>query len=124
MHDYDILKEKKILYAEDDEIANVFVSRILKKNCKEVVSVNNGKEALGQFKTFRPDAIITDLAMPVMSGTELIHQVLGLNSEIPILIITAFEDEVESIGRRSNIGHITKPIDKKMLLNGLVMLFE
>lgn len=122
MDRYDVLKDKRVLYAEDDDIANEFVTRILKKHCKEVISVMNGKEALEQFRQQRPDMVITDLAMPLMSGVELIKAIRQLSADEPILVITAFEDEVESIENKTNLAYITKPIDKKILLDGLLTL--
>ena len=52
----------------------------------------NGQQGFEFFEKYKPDLIITDIQMPVMTGTKMIKLIKEINSNIPIVIITAFND--------------------------------
>jgi CheY-like chemotaxis protein len=81
----------KILIA-DDEIHIIHVVAIkLRNNGYDVVSANNGAEAYQLACTEKPDIVVTDYQMPLMTGIELIEQ-LRANEEtkdVPVVLLTA-----------------------------------
>ena len=105
----------KILVVDDQPINVQLLRRKLEHDKLEVLTANNGLEALEQVKAHKPDLILLDLMMPDMDGME-VAQRLQASSEtrsIPIIFVTARttkESKLEGL----NVGavdYITKPID-------------
>lgn len=89
----------------DDEIHIVQVVAIkLRNNGYEVITAENGEVAYGIACVEKPDAIITDLQMPVMNGVEMVEK-LRENADtanIPVIMLTARgfaveEDKMETL---------------------------
>ena len=80
----------KILIVDDEiEYQNV-VSLILEDAGYSTATCSNGQEALGYLKTNEADLVITDLRMPVMTGTELIENIRRMELDVDILVVTAY----------------------------------
>jgi YesN/AraC family two-component response regulator len=87
-----LTKNLSVLYVEDSAILLKRMSTFLNHLFKEVYQANNGKEGLESFKQNKPDIIITDLNMPVMSGHELIKNIKILDSNANIIVVSAYSD--------------------------------
>lgn len=61
-----------VLIAEDDELILKTIEHKLKKENYEVILARNGKEAIENLTTSKIDFIITDIMMPIASGTEVL----------------------------------------------------
>ena len=84
------LSDKSILVTDDSAIMRMFLvmnmRRMLRVNITEAV---NGQDALTKLMQGKYDLLLTDMNMPEMGGAELVRAVRnGLNSDIPIVIIT------------------------------------
>lgn len=113
------LKSKNILYAEDDVVTNEYLSNILRRYVAKVTSTYNGEEALRSYKDEKPDIIVTDIEMPIMNGREFIENIRAIDKEVPVVIVTAFDDEARKVVDMDNIKVLTKPINKNSLLETL-----
>lgn len=85
------MAEKKILVV-DDEIHIVHVVAIkLRNNGYEVISADNGAEAFEIACKAKPDVIVTDFQMPVLTGLELVEKLRQCEStrDIPVIMLTA-----------------------------------
>ena len=85
------MADKKVLVV-DDEIHIVHVVAIkLRNNGYEVITANNGAEALELARQERPDMVVTDYQMPVMSGLELVKELREdeRTKDIPAILLTA-----------------------------------
>ncbi|HEX4945887.1 MAG TPA: response regulator [Blastocatellia bacterium] len=82
-----------VLVAEDNDDQRELYTLFLELNGFEVKAVANGKEALQALENNCPDVILTDIAMPEMTGLELIERVRSHQklSQIPIIVITDFD---------------------------------
>lgn len=78
----------RILYAEDDETIAFLTQDSLEPHY-EVVHCANGKSALEMFKSQLFDICLFDIMMPKLDGFELAQEIRNLNSEIPIIFISA-----------------------------------
>ena len=108
----------KILLAEDDYELNELITNQLKANGYQVVSVNNGLDALNKFNEDKFDLILSDIMMPLCDGFELARQVRVVDNEITILFMSARDDKPsKQMGYRVGVDdYITKPFDLDELL--------
>jgi|SRR3989339_1897559 len=102
-----------VLYAEDEEDTRIQISAILRMFFKKVVVVQNGKEALDNFKNIPIDLILSDITMPVMDGITMVKEILAIKPTANIIIMTAHNTD-EAFLERDNLkvaGILHKPID-------------
>ena len=109
---------KTILLADDDES----VRRVLEFQLTEagftVLSSSDGSDALSQFGSNDVDCVVTDLRMPRLSGLELLEKIKAINSEVPVIVVTAF-GEVETAVTAMKSGafdYINKPFNRDEIL--------
>ncbi|AXX92491.1 hypothetical protein CPU12_09365 [Malaciobacter molluscorum LMG 25693] len=113
-----------ILFIEDDEDLRVQTQKILKTLFKNVVTATNGKEGLEAYKEFYStnsyyfDIVITDIKMPLKNGIELTKDILKINKEQDVIVISAYEDSKYLI-ELINIG-VNNFVQKPLLIDQLV----
>ena len=95
----DRVSGKRILLADDQQGVREAIRFLLLVDEHVVTEARNGKEALELFAPGRFDLIITDYAMPLVSGNELASKIKQLAPNQPILMITAFS---EDLGKANN----------------------
>lgn len=116
------MKPIKILLADDNEDI-LEILRITLSDKYDVITADNGEQALELIKAEKPDIIILDLVMPKMDGLTLCQTLKAdeVLKEIPVIIITAstynsdLPDGFWRIGAGSD-EFITKPFEPKKLL--------
>ncbi len=80
----------KVLVVEDDKAVSYIVAETLREEDFTVSVANNGLEALHLLEDgLEPDALVLDLAMPVMDGRELFREVRKRGWEMPVLVLSA-----------------------------------
>jgi len=113
------LKTVKILFVEDEQDLVAIISDTLTKLQANFETANNGQVALDKFKNGSFDLIVTDINMPVMNGLELIKHIRDLNSDIPVIIMSA-HTEPEYIKSAEELGvknYLLKPFDFIKFIN-------
>ncbi|MBF0441350.1 MAG: response regulator [Oligoflexales bacterium] len=118
----DTKRRNETILVVDDMIDMIsLISGYLKNDGYDVISAANGKEALAKCRKSRPDLIICDWMMPIMSGPEFISALkedMNLSS-IPAILLTAKSDDdskKEGVGSGAD-GFLGKPFDKNELLS-------
>ena len=103
----------KILVVEDDRDLNRSVCSFLNHSGYEATGCLGAEEAYDEMYKTTFDLIVSDIMMPGIDGFEFVKTVRALNSEIPILFMTA-RDDLASEQRGFRIGiddYMVKPID-------------
>ncbi len=105
----------RILYVEDDKTLQLSLAQMLEILGYEVACADNGKQGVEKAESWRPDLILMDMRMPVMTGDQAI-QVLRSKpdtAEIPIFVLSAFTDsKTRDLCRQVGATKfITKPPD-------------
>lgn len=117
------MADKKVLVV-DDEIHIVHVVAIkLRNNGFEVISADNGAEGFKLALAEKPDIIVTDYQMPVMTGLELVEK-LRQNEDtkdIPVVMLTArsFAIPQQQQDDLRISGCLSKPFSPKELLGNI-----
>jgi two-component system alkaline phosphatase synthesis response regulator PhoP len=117
------MSKKKVLVV-DDEVHIVHVVAIkLRNNDYEVISAENGAEAFKLACTEKPDIIVTDFQMPVMTGIELVEKIRQCDQikDIPVIMLTARSFAIEEQQREDlQISQcLSKPFSPKELLGNI-----
>lgn len=103
----------RILVVEDDKDLNYVVCSFLKQHGYETVGCLSAVEAYDVMYGNSVDVIISDIMMPEVDGFEFVQTVRELNSEIPILFMTA-RDDMAAKQRGFRVGiddYMVKPVD-------------
>lgn len=113
----------RILLVEDNEDNRLLIKALLKKTPVELDEAENGKEAVGKFKSNKYDLVLMDMQMPVMDGyeaTETIREWEKENDEkeTPVLALTAYamKKDREKTIKAGCTDYLSKPIKKEDLL--------
>jgi two-component system cell cycle response regulator DivK len=116
-------KNLRLLLVEDAPFLRYAFGRLLRMHGFDVMEANDGREALDCVDEFRPQLVVTDLAMPVMDGVELIQRLRAnpVTADLPVVAITADSSgQAEMKAREAGaVDFVTKPIDLPTLLDRL-----
>lgn len=99
-----------ILIAEDEESNFLLLKTILKRHCN-VLQARTGLELLKVFAEKGADLILLDIKMPEMNGIEALKEIRKKDTNIPIIMPYAFENDMEAARAAGSNGFITKPIN-------------
>ena len=113
-------KAALILIVEDNPDQLHILAEMLRAEGYHIASSMGAEPALRKAKSMKPDLILTDLAMPHVSGVELIDQLRTdpETSHIPIVAVTAFvwDRIAQAAGNAGADGFIAKPYTRARLL--------
>ena len=103
-----------VLLVDDDELVAAGTTAMLEDLGYRVTEVHSGQSAISALLDgARPDLLITDFAMPQMSGAELSVRVRALLPEVPILIVTGYADL--GSGQQFDVPKLSKPYTQEQL---------
>lgn len=114
-------KELIILVVEDEVKARESMINILSERFSKVIGAQNGDEGLKKFKKFKPDLVITDIAMPIMDGLDMAIEIKEISDDVPIVVLSAYSEK-ERLLRSIDIGidkYLIKPVDIEELFKVL-----
>lgn len=113
----------RILLVDDHTLFRSGLKALLSRqpDFEIVGEASDGLEGVKLAEQLKPDLVLLDLDMPVMSGTEALAQMLAANRELPVVMLTVSEDaedlkEAFVLGAR---GYLVKNIDAEYLVNSV-----
>ncbi len=112
------LKRKTVLVVDDEPEMAAMISRYLLQEGYNTLTATSGAEALKLALRERPFAVTLDIVMPDMDGWEVL-QSLKKNpetKEIPVIVVSISENRETGFALGA-IGHVTKPVSKKLLIS-------
>lgn len=112
---------QSILCVEDEADLLHDIAEELNEAGYQAVTASNGKQALAQLDTKRPDLILCDISMPGLDGFDVLEAVRAKGADyadIPFVFLTALSDPREVVhGKRLGADdYLVKPIDYDLLL--------
>ena len=115
MKSYQVLAGLHVLIVDDDRDTLELLSAALMQRSAKVTTAASAAEAIRALKFFRPDVLISDIAMPGEDGYELIQKVIALGIEpgIPAIAITAYakqEDRERALASGFQC-YLSKPVE-------------
>ncbi len=120
------IPKMKLMIIDDETSILKTMKKILEREGHECMVFENALEAVSAFPVVRPDAVITDIKMPVMNGLDVLREIKKSDPSAYIVILTGHAD-VESAISAVNGGAFAffrKPPDIEELLNSLAQIEE
>ena len=119
----------RVMLVEDRKPLRTMLVRILTGNGFDVTAAADGAAALVALAKLRdaggaPDVLISDVAMPGMTGTELARQVRRELPDLPVVLISGFTDTSAVGGDTTDLGGRTTFLQKPFDPDDLVRLIE
>src|ERR1043166_145781 len=81
-----------VLVVDDEEGIRQALDRFLSRLGYRVLQAASGAEALERQQDARPQAMLSDIRMPNMTGVELVPKALALDSDLAIIMLTAIDE--------------------------------
>ena len=106
------MKDHGTILIVDDELSmREFLVILLEKAGYKTLSAANGKDALRILEGERVDLVITDIRMPAMGGLDLLAAAKKIDSNLPVVMITAYASPEDAVTAMKNgaYDYITKP---------------
>ncbi len=125
--DTSILKNKKILLVEDNEMNRLVANAVLEETGVIITEAENGLDAVALVKTQQFDLILMDVQMPVMDGLEATAKIRSdVNKTIPIIALTAnaIKGESDRCRAAGMNDFLSKPFEENDLIQMLCRWLE
>ena len=110
----------RILVAEDDPALRRLVDMLLSNQGYDVLTVNDGADALAAVENWPPDALVVDVMMPRMSGLTVCRELRadGRFATVPIILLTArvFDEDIQAVMELGGIEFMNKPFSPRQLV--------
>jgi CheY-like chemotaxis protein len=100
----------------DDETAMREILKIMLRDYK-IIEASNGKEAVELYKKEKPDLVLMDIMMPVMSGIDAVKEIKKIDPNAKIVAITAYASTKGEKAIEVGVDRIVrKPFTRKEIL--------
>lgn len=113
--------QNSILVVDDDPSVLDSISSLLKKNGYIVISCERAKDAFIALQEEKIDAVLSDVKMPEITGIELLEKIHIINSDIPVILMTAYADfdiTVDAI-KKGVFDFIIKPYQPEQIIHSV-----
>lgn len=118
----------RVLIADDHAIVRKGIRALLatEKGIEVVGEAEDGGEAFAQACQLRPDVVLMDLVMPVMSGVDTIRQISEQLPDVRILVLTSFTglDKIFPAIKAGALGYLLKDSSPEELVRAIRQVYQ
>lgn len=110
------MKRLKMMVVDDSFVIRTVITSAHNKNKYELVAAaQNGEDAVEKFIALAPQIVTMDLTMPKMDGLGCIKELLKLDPNVQIVVVSALKDEATGIKalKLGAAGFVTKPFTEE-----------
>ena len=112
----------KVILIDVHALFRIGLESILERRGVTVIaSLGDGEEGIRLAQEQKPDIVLLDMRMPLLSGTQVLEKLRNINSEIPVVMLTTSNEEsdlIESL-RNGAQGYLLKDMDPDELVTAL-----
>lgn len=114
-------RSRSVLVVDDEPGVRGLLDSMLRRAGFDVHLASAAEEALATFRRVDLDVVIADVVMPGMDGVTLLDELLELDANVPVLLMTGFGaiDAAVDAMRRGAADYITKPFKRQRVLESL-----
>ena len=106
---------------DDDSLVLANIAAMLEDLGHRVIAVGSGARAIEELEsTPAIDVVITDQAMPVMTGIQLIEILRARRPKLPIILATGYAELPQGVS--ASIGRLSKPFTQRALADALAAI--
>ena len=100
-----------VLVVDDDDMICEIVAGMLEILGYTVVTLTDSEQALAQVSSIKPALLILDMAMPKLSGSQVVDLLRAEGFDVPVLLSSGYvkTDEINSVCANPNVGYLKKP---------------
>lgn len=112
----------KMLIVDDSLIVRRKIEREINlPELTEIRTAIDGEDAIEAFLSHRPELVTMDLTMPAMDGTECVKELVAIDPDTVILVISALADKATAIKavKQGAYGFLCKPFTETQLNDAL-----
>jgi DNA-binding NarL/FixJ family response regulator/anti-sigma regulatory factor (Ser/Thr protein kinase) len=112
----------EVLFVEDERLMRDSIAEILRRRVRSVLVADNGEIGLELFKQHRPEVVLTDIRMPVMTGLEMLQEIREIDDSTKVIVISAHSD-TEYFQQAINLGvdgFLLKPVNVDTVIKQIV----
>jgi two-component system NtrC family response regulator len=104
-----------VLVVDDEKNYLVVLEELLLEDGYQVVTAGSGPEAMEIVRNTPVDTVLTDIKMPGMSGIDLLDNLKALDSDLPVILMTAYAEVDQAVDamKKGALDHIQKPFDNR-----------
>ncbi|MBT8246344.1 MAG: response regulator [Acidimicrobiia bacterium] len=109
----------RVLAADDSASNRLIITQMLELQEHDVVTVSDGREALDTFEVGLFDAVLLDMEMPNMTGTEAARALRDAGVDVPIIALTGHSspEQIQKCLDAGMTGHLGKPFEFNELID-------
>ena len=107
---------RDILVVDDHRSVRDVLRFVLEDACYRVTTAADARQALEHVTAVSPDVVLTDLQMPVMSGTELRTELLARTPTLPVVLMSDDPAIATVAAQHRADGYLAKPFEPDALL--------
>ena len=121
----DVSRRRKILVVDDDETILSLLETVLNVHGFDVVSTADGPQGLDLYARHKPDAVLLDLALPSMSGLEVLRHIIWRDPKARVIVMTghASAESAEVAFHAGAAEYLQKPVSPQDLIESINHLF-
>lgn len=103
-------RSSRVVIADGNKEVRDKVLQLLQSDFEVVGAAADGRAALELFTLLKPELVVLDISMPIMSGMEVLHEMKKAGSEAKIVVLTVHEDPdfVKAALRAGASGYVVK----------------
>jgi two-component system chemotaxis response regulator CheY len=107
----------KILIADDSSFMRKVLSDLLTEaGYSDIVQASDGKQAVEQYNSNKPDLVLMDVIMPEMDGVTVLKEIVPKGAKVIMISAVGQDDMIHQATDAGAIGYIVKPFDEKKVL--------
>lgn len=117
-----------MMIVDDSKVMRQMIMAVCKQfnGITIVATATDGQEAINSFRRLKPHLVTMDLTMPNLDGVQAIKEIIKIEPNVKILVISALSDQetaLESISEGAK-GFLYKPFSKEELTEAIIGILE
>src|SRR2546427_2816461 len=115
-----------LLVVDDEKAQRDILTVILEGEGYTVEAASNVSQALSAYRNHQADVVLTDLSMPERDGLALLEELLKLDPEALVILVTAYGTIGSAVQamKKGAFDYLAKPVDREELLITIARAFE
>lgn len=105
----------KVLIVDDEKNYLLVLEDLLIDEGYDVVTASSAIEGFEIIQRESIDTVLSDIKMPGMSGIEFLEKIMNIDSDMPVILMTAFAEVDQAVNamKKGALDHIQKPFDNQ-----------